>query len=305
MDFTIKTYRNLLQVLKIGKYEFQSFAEFIENPAEKSIILRHDVDERPKNALKMAQAEHELGIRATYYFRIVKISNKPDIIRKIVDLGHEIGYHYEDYSSCDGNMEKAIRQFKENLAYFRSYYPVITVCMHGSSMSEHDNRLIWEYAELSEFGLIGEPYLSVNYSQVFYMTDTGRRWDGDKVSVRDKVADNFKVFGSDQVDEIRYQKSETGNQKLIKNSKLKIKNYFSPPVPRPSYRSTNEIISAIHNGEFPAQVLLQSHTLWTDSFVQWYWLEVREWLRNNIKVIALRVPGMKKLLYRLIKIYSK
>ena len=297
MDFTIKKYKQLLESLKAGKYEFQTFAEFIETPAEKVIVLRHDVDERPYNALKMAQVEHEMGIRATYYFRIAKISNKPDIIRKIVDLGHEIGYHYEDYSSSNGNMKKAIRQFKNNLAYFRTYYPVVTVCMHGSSMSDYDNREIWEHAELSEFGLIGEPYLSVDYSQVFYMTDTGRRWDGDKVSVRDKVADNFKPVGSDQAGEIRNQKSEIRNQKLTQHPTSNTQHL--------TFRSTKDIISAIHNGEFPAQVLLQSHTLWTDSFVQWYWLEVREWLRNNIKVIALRVPGMKKLLYKLIKIYSK
>lgn len=265
MDFTIKKYKQLLENIKAGKYEVQTFAEFIEKPAEKVIVLRHDVDERPHNALKMARVEREMGIRATYYFRIVKISNKPDIIRKVVDLGHEIGYHYEDYSSCDGNMEKAIRQFKENLAYFRTYYPVVTVCMHGSSMSEHDNRLIWKHAELSEYGLIGEPYMSVDYDQVFYMTDTGRRWDGSKYNVRDTVQNKHKL----------------------------------------SFHRTGEIISAIRNGKFPAQVLLQSHTLWTNNLIEWYWLEFREWLRNSFKVIALRVPGMKKLLYRLIKIYSK
>ena len=32
-----------------------------------------------------------------------------------------------------------------------------------------------------------EPYLDTDFSQVFYLTDTGRRWDGYKVSVRDKI----------------------------------------------------------------------------------------------------------------------
>ena len=36
-------------------------------------------------------------------------------------------------------------------------------------------------------GIIGEPYLDTDFSQVFYLTDTGRRWDGYKVSVRDKI----------------------------------------------------------------------------------------------------------------------
>ena len=142
MDFTIKTYKRLLETLKKSGYTFQPFVDFIEKPAEKAIILRHDVDERAGNALKMAKAEHELGIKATYYFRIVKISNKPEVIKQIVGLGHELGYHYEDYSSCNGDMDKAIIQFSKNLEYFRFFYPVKTVCMHGSSMSEYDNRLI-------------------------------------------------------------------------------------------------------------------------------------------------------------------
>lgn len=265
MDFTIKTYKSFLIALKESGYTLQPFGDFIENPKEKTIILRHDVDELPGNALKMAKAEHDLGIKATYYFRIVKISNRPEVIKQIVELGHELGYHYEDYSSSNGDMNMAIEQFSNNLEYFRSFYPVKTVCMHGSSMSEHDNRTIWKQNKLTDFDLIGEPYLSVDYDKVFYMTDTGRCWDGSKYNVRDNVRNTHEF----------------------------------------SFHRTDEIIAAVQSGSLPDQVLLQSHTLWTDSIVQWYWLEFREWLRNGFKVIALRVPGIKKLLYRMIKIYSK
>ena len=36
-------------------------------------------------------------------------------------------------------------------------------------------------------GLVAEPYLDLDFDQMFYLTDTGRRWDGWKVSVRDKM----------------------------------------------------------------------------------------------------------------------
>jgi hypothetical protein len=265
MDFTIKKYKQLLQALQQAGYTFQTFADFIEDPAEKAVILRHDVDERPHNALKLAKAEHEAGIRATYYFRIVRISNKPAIIRGIAGLGHEIGYHYEDLSRCNGDLQRAIIQFRENLEYFRSYYPVRTVCMHGSSMSEHDNRLIWQHHELADFDLTGEPYISVDYSKVYYMTDTGRRWDGSKYNVRDYVRNNQDL----------------------------------------AFRATDEIMDAARSGSFPEQAIIQSHTLWTDNRIEWWWLEFREWLRNGFKRIAIRVPGLKKILYRLIKVYSK
>jgi hypothetical protein len=32
-----------------------------------------------------------------------------------------------------------------------------------------------------------EPYFDIDFNKVFYLTDTGRRWDGWKTSIRDKV----------------------------------------------------------------------------------------------------------------------
>jgi len=81
----------------------------------------------------------------------------------------------------------AICDFERNLEKLRKFYPVKTICMHGSPLSEWDNRLIWEKYNYRDFGIIGEPYFDVDFGEVFYLTDTGRRWDGDEVSVRDKV----------------------------------------------------------------------------------------------------------------------
>ena len=61
-------------------------------------ILRHDVDRLRPNALQLAQIKHSLGIRGTYYFRIVPESYDLEIMEKIARLGHEVGYHYEDVS---------------------------------------------------------------------------------------------------------------------------------------------------------------------------------------------------------------
>jgi len=64
----------------------------MQTPAPRVIILRHDVDRRPGNALKTALLEHYLGIPASYYFRSVPESWDETVIRKIAGLGHEIGY---------------------------------------------------------------------------------------------------------------------------------------------------------------------------------------------------------------------
>jgi hypothetical protein len=34
--------------------------------------------------------------------------------------------------------------------------------------------------------ILAEPYFDINCNQFFYITDTGRRWDGDRFNLRDK-----------------------------------------------------------------------------------------------------------------------
>lgn len=172
MDFTLNKYKELLSALKRSGIPFK---------------LRHDVDKKPQNSLRTAQLEHEMGLTATYYFRIVPCSNEPDIIRQICDLGHEIGYHYEDLTLTNGDIDQAYLSFKEHLDYFRQFYPVTKIAMHGSPRSPFDSKDIWKKYTYKDLGITYEPYLDENYSQTFYLTDTGRRWDGNQVSVRDKI----------------------------------------------------------------------------------------------------------------------
>ena len=97
-DFTLTTYKKLLQELLANGYSFQTLQDFIQQPENKTVILRHDVDRLPSNALVIAEIEKEAGIKASYYFRIVEESFDEDIIKKIAEMGHEIGYHYENLS---------------------------------------------------------------------------------------------------------------------------------------------------------------------------------------------------------------
>jgi hypothetical protein len=65
--------------------------------------------------------------------------------------------------------------------------------MHGSPLSRWDSRLLWSRYDYREFGIIGEPYFDVDFDEVLYLTDTGRRWDGERFSVRDKVRGNEEL----------------------------------------------------------------------------------------------------------------
>lgn len=207
MDFTISTYVRLLKTLSDSGYCFKTFADSLTDPTENTVVLRHDVDRKPLNSFVFAQIQAEMGIRSTYFFRIVEESFDPGIIRKIADLGHEIGYHYEDFvlaskkvkgkSKKNGNDAEreiasiAIESFEKNLSILRELAPVKTICMHGSPLSRWDSKLLWKYYDYHDFGLKGEPYFDVDFSKVLYLTDTGRMWDGSSVSIRDKATQRF------------------------------------------------------------------------------------------------------------------
>jgi hypothetical protein len=278
MDFTRTTYTQLITAVKAGGFSFQTFQDFLKNPAGRAVILRHDVDERPQNALKIAQAEHRMGIRATYYFRILKISNDPEVITEIARLGHEIGYHYEDLALTSGDLETGIQRFAENLAYFRRFYPVQTICMHGSPLSRWDNRDLWRKYDYRDFGIIGDPYFDVDFSEVFYITDTGRRWDGEKVSVRDKVRRDERPTSNIQ--------RPTSNKKQKKMKQRpeceKVKRQISV-FNALQFHSTFDIIEAVDAGTFPDKVMMTVHPQrWHDS--AWPWAKELIW--QNIKNVV-------------------
>ena len=125
------------------------------------------MDKKPENALKMARIEKELGVNATYYFRIVKESFDENIIQKLANIGHEIDYHYEDICLARGNFENAIKLFEQHLKKFRGLYPIKTICMHGSPLSKWDNRLIWEKYNYKDYEILGEPYFDIDFNTVY------------------------------------------------------------------------------------------------------------------------------------------
>ncbi|MGB3947989.1 MAG: hypothetical protein WBM13_08390, partial [Bacteroidia bacterium] len=95
-----------------------------------------------------------------------------------------------------------------------------------------------------EFGIIGEPYFDTDFKKVFYLTDTGRCWDGHKVSVRDKVDSGFDLF----------------------------------------FHSTDQVIEAINAKKLPPQIMFTFHPQrWTDSKLLWYKELLVQNLKNQVK----------------------
>jgi len=192
-DFTIQMYLKLLDALKKENYKFVTMVKFIENEIwnteEKICVLRHDIDKKIDNAVAMAKLERDRGIKATYYVRFIDDVYDVNKLKKIEAYGHEIGYHYETLDKCKGNVDKAYELFKEELEKIRENFEIKTICMHGYPLNPWRNLDIWKKYDYHKLGIIGEPYLDVDYSKVAYFTDTGRSWSS-KARVKDVIPPN-------------------------------------------------------------------------------------------------------------------
>jgi hypothetical protein len=186
-DFTFQLYDGLLESIRTNGYEVLTVRDYVSRSdlPERYLILRHDIDRKPENALRMARMEADHGIASTYYFRIIEKTFVPDLITEIESLGHEVGYHYEDVDMADGDLTAATESFVTNLARFREFVTVDTVSMHGNPLTPYDNRDIWQATDLETHGLRGEVYHSVDFSDVVYFSDTNRTWYDEKTIVND------------------------------------------------------------------------------------------------------------------------
>lgn len=242
MDFTLEKYRELLTAVKRhGRF-----------------TLRHDVDLYPERSLRTAVIEAEEGLTATYYFRTVAESYDESIIKQIVALGHRAGYHYECLTTCNGDMEAAYEDFCRNLEKLRKVVPVTTACAHGSPRSPYNSQDIWKHHDIHTLGIDYEPMLDTDFSKTLYLTDTGRRWDGYKVSVRDKVP--------------QYQEQWT-KEGLV-------------------FHSTDDIIHALNDIHHPIhlkELLINTHPQrWMPFGTQWVAEATAQWRKNQAKRILVK-----------------
>ncbi|HJH26798.1 MAG TPA: hypothetical protein C5S37_08515, partial [Methanophagales archaeon] len=66
-DFTLKKYKELCLALLDSGYTPLTVYSYLEGQKKnKLVVLRHEIDRRPGNALQMAELEHEWGIQSTY-----------------------------------------------------------------------------------------------------------------------------------------------------------------------------------------------------------------------------------------------
>jgi hypothetical protein len=299
MDFTLKAYHGLLLALKERDYAFLPFVNFarygeellslessrllsfynelMKKPLNSTVhflvVIRHNVDRNPENALKLAELESKLRIYGTYYFRIVDESFNSDIIKKIADMGHEIGYHYEDVELSIKNsklkikklnedelIEKAYESFCSNLEKLRKLADIKTIYMHRPSSQKYDNRIIWQKYDYRALGIVAAAYFDIDWNEFAYFTDFGRRWDGRSLNLKDRL-------------EGKQPNAVIGKHGFMFNLK-----------------STKDIINNV--GMLQDKIMFTVHPeLWNDSFLPW----IKGFIYYNIRNRFTRIIHPKDL----------
>lgn len=176
-DFTEDNYRKLLRLAK-SHYHFITYEKFEEKG--KNILWRHDIDFSVHRALKLAQIEAEENIISTYFIHLHNESyNAMELevakrIFEIIDLGHEIGVHFDPafYSLMNKQMSQ--------LEYYLSMEKEILEKIFNSEIkafSFHNPDIgNWLKVEKNEIaGLINtySPYIKEKYG---YCSDSNGYW---------------------------------------------------------------------------------------------------------------------------------
>lgn len=175
MEFTYQAYKELLALLKKQGYAFQTYHTYCETP--RCVILRHDIDQSPAAALKMAELEAEEGACSTYFVLLRTDFYNPaakgmlEMLRRIHGLGHEIGLHFDEMAyggeltpeESIGKIVKESRLLSEILEL-----PISTVSMHRPSKATLD-------ADLQIPGLINS-YGKTFFHDFKYLSDSRRNW---------------------------------------------------------------------------------------------------------------------------------
>ena len=119
-------------------------------------------------------------------------------------------------------------------------------------LNQHNSKL--PKYNYKDNGILTEPYFDFNFNQLYYLTDTGRRWDGHLYNVRDKATKENPVT--------------------------------NPAFLGLRFHSTRDIIQAINGGSFPEQAMLNFHPQrWNDGLFPW----LKELVWQNVKNQGKRV----------------
>ena len=188
-DFTLDNYQRLIRIAKDQGFEFILHKDpFVSE--RKDVIWRHDVEFSPAIALRMAQIEYDENVRSTYFWQLhanyynTASSYFIGILRKIHDLGHHIGLHFDSHFwNIQGSdeLEKFIRLDSD---YLESVMDRIGVKENLDVFSFHNTNSFTRSCEEYQYGGLVNVYSSYFKERYDYCGDSTGIWRFDRLEDR-------------------------------------------------------------------------------------------------------------------------
>lgn len=177
-QFSLQLYEQTLEKAKRLGYVFPTVSELKDSrqKPERFLLIRHDVDSSPWHALAMAEIEHRLGIRSSYFILMHCPFYNPgapphwDYLRKIIDLGFEVGLHYDTEFFEKRGMDP-LEGVLGDAAALESILriKIVSVSQHRPASGTFLKRLNEFYVDAYNEDLV---------HNLCYISDSGFRWRG-------------------------------------------------------------------------------------------------------------------------------
>ena len=224
MDFTYVGYLELINLLKEKNYQFCNYFNYEDY--DKSVILRHDIDNLLNKALEMARLEYENNIISTFFVLLStdfynvfsKKSNK--ILKEIISLGHHIGLHFDGnkYEILNAKeLEYWVERESEILGYAIDK-EIKVVSMHRPSKWIVENNI--------QFERIINSYSKKFLLDFKYLSDSRMHWREDVLGII--VNEKYNRLHILTHSFWYSHKNETINEKLMEFiDNAKIEQYYS------------------------------------------------------------------------------
>lgn len=179
-----------IKILDLG-YSFITCLEYMEAKKtnfKKLVVNRVDIDLSVKKTAILLDIFKRIGIKATFFVRLHAPEYNPfsfenyRILKRIIEEGHELGYHSEviDQSAIWG--EDSIECLKRDLEVLNRIFntKILGVASHGG-ITGLNNLDFWEDKSPADFGLLYEAYDKKPefnlFQESFYVSDSEwTRW---------------------------------------------------------------------------------------------------------------------------------
>lgn len=149
-------------------------ARFTDELPEKALLLRHDIDDRPKWIEPMARVEAERGAVSTYCLqvrsRFYALDDEADrAVRTLLDCGHELGLHFDssDMTSDDEVLEGVFREARVLEERYDTPVRVVSFHMPGVRAVGH-----------LDVAPLVNTYAPRFFTDIAYLSDSNQNWRG-------------------------------------------------------------------------------------------------------------------------------